>query len=88
MANIYSGRKDFPISDGDKDCKYFVKKILQLNISLYPRGYAGDSFRFYELMQLGVVPLLLGHPDTRPFKKYIDWDDISFFVKTTEELVG
>lgn len=66
--------------------RYFVKKILSSYISLCPRGYGGSSFRFFESMQLGIVPLLIGQPDTRPFKKFIDWDIISLYSKDVANL--
>ena len=37
-------------------------------------------------MQFGVAPLLLGDVDARPFKKFIDWDSISYFASTIDEL--
>ena len=51
-------------------------------IALCPRGYGGSSFRFYEAMQLGAIPFLIGDIDTRPFKNYIDWDSCSLYLET------
>ena len=45
-----------------------------------------QSFRFYEAMQLGTVPLYLSDVDCRPFKKWIDWDECSLYRDTTEGL--
>jgi len=66
--------------------KFFVKKTLQSFIALCPRGYGGSSFRLYEAMQLGVVPFLIGDIDTRPFKKFINWNDISLYADTTTNI--
>ena len=55
-------------------------------IALSPRGTSCNSFRFFEAMQFGVAPLLLGDVDARPFKKFIDWDSISYFASTIDEL--
>jgi hypothetical protein len=77
----------------------YMRSILSSYVSLCPRGYGGSSFRFFESMQLGTVPFLIGDIDTRPFKKFVDWTDISFFTddpklissiireKTLEELI-
>jgi hypothetical protein len=78
--------KNILISDGDFGSNYFVRKILRSYISLCPRGYGGSSFRLFESMQLGVVPFLIGEPDTRPFKKFIDWDMISLYTKDTDKI--
>ncbi len=55
-------------------------------IALAPRGTSCNSFRFFEAMQFGVAPLLLGDVDARPFKQFIDWDSISYYASTVEEL--
>ena len=55
-------------------------------IALAPRGTSCNSFRFFEAMQFGVAPLLLGDIDARPFKQFIDWDSISYFASTVDEL--
>lgn len=55
---------------------------------LAPRGYGGSSFRFFEALQLGVPPILLGGLDTRPFKDRLDWEKWSFFVADPADLPG
>lgn len=71
---------------GDRS-KFFVKKTLQSYVSLCPRGYGGSSFRFFEAMQLGIVPFLIGDIDTRPFKDLINWDEISFYTNNTDKII-
>jgi hypothetical protein len=56
-------------------------------LALCPRGTSCNSFRFFEAMQIGVAPVLFGNYDARPFKKFIDWDGISYFVSTIDDLV-
>lgn len=67
--------------------RFFVKKMLQSYVSLCPRGYGGSSFRFYESMQLGIVPFLIGERDTRPFKNFINWQEISFYTNDVKKLI-
>lgn len=62
---------------------FFVRKTREAYVALCPRGYGGSSFRFFEAMQLGVVPFLIGDMDTRPFKDVIKWDNISFYTNDT-----
>ena len=81
IANIY-------ISDKDLDTEDYVKLLSKSYIALSPRGYGGSSFRFYEAMQLGIVPALIGDIDTRPFKNFIDWDQISFYVSNPADLIA
>ena len=82
----FKGSENLLINVKEISSKKFVKEILESEIILCPRGHGGNSFRFYEAMQLGVVPMLIGDIDTRPFKTQIDWDDCSFFLKSTEEV--
>lgn len=66
--------------------KQFNLNILASYISLCPRGTSANSFRFYESMQLGVAPCLIGEIDTRPFQKFINWDRMSYFAKNIHDL--
>ena len=99
LADLLKDRKDISIIDTGKNkrsiwnkvfpsryTKIFIKKILESYISLCPRGYGGDSFRFYESMQLGVVPFFIGDIDTRPFKRFINWDEISFYTNKSGDV--
>jgi hypothetical protein len=87
MAVALAHRDDVLIRDGDLGEQVFVNVICASHIALCPRGYGG-SFRFYEAMQLGVVPLLLHDLDTRPFKRRIDWDRCSLYAPTVDALVA
>jgi len=71
--------------------RWFWAKNFNLNtmasyIALCPRGTSCNSFRFFEAMQLGVAPCLIGDQDVRPFKNFIPWDDMSYYVSTMDEL--
>lgn len=78
-------RGDVFLLNGNKGEDFFVKKTLESYSTLCPRGLGGSSFRFFESLQLGVVPIMIGNIDTRPFKKYIDWRKVSYYVKTPQE---
>lgn len=86
MEEELLNKDDILMRDGNFGSSFFIKTVLQSYSSLCPRGYGGSSFRFFESMQLGIVPILIGNLDTRPFKKFIDWDKISFYKKDSEDL--
>lgn len=86
MSEVLFKEKNILIKNGSFSSRYFRNKILSSYISLCPRGYGGSSFRFFESMQLGVAPLLLGDIDTRPFKNFINWNIISFYTKNAGNL--
>jgi hypothetical protein len=85
MAEYFKNIENTFIFDGNNGINFFVEMILKSYISLCPRGYGGNSYRFFESLQLGVVPFLIGDLDTRPFKKYINWDEYSFYSETVKE---
>jgi hypothetical protein len=86
MASVLRARSDIFIRDGDMGTQTFVKTVLQSYLALSPRGYGGSSFRLFEAMQLGVAPVLIGDIDTRPFKRFLPWNDASIFVNDIETL--
>jgi hypothetical protein len=69
-----------------REIRFFVRKMLESYVALCPRGHGGSSFRFFEAMQLGVVPFLIGDLDTRPFKRFINWDELSSFSQSVSEV--
>ena len=71
--------------------RWFWAKNFNLNtlasyIALCPRGTSCNSFRFFEAMQFGVAPCLIGDQDVRPFKKFIQWDEMSYYAASIDEL--
>lgn len=86
MAVALKDRTDVVIHNGDIGTRDFVKMVLQSSLALAPRGYGGSSFRLFEAMQLGVAPVLIGDLDTRPFERFLPWQDVSIFVNNIDEL--
>jgi hypothetical protein len=66
--------------------KNFNLRTMESYVALSPRGTSCNSFRFFEAMQLGTAPCLVGDVDVRPFKKFIPWHEISYYVSTVDEL--
>lgn len=85
LYDRFSEEKKFFIKDGFFSTEFFVNNIMESYVSLCPRGYGGGSYRFFESMQLGVVPMLIGDIDVRPFKTQLDWDSFSFYARNVDE---
>ena len=83
LLKAAKGKKNFWVLRGHWRLgeKLFVYSIEKSYACLCPRGNGGGSFRFYEAMQMGVVPVHIGDNDVRPFKKYIDWNKCSFYFE-------
>jgi hypothetical protein len=86
MQERFAGRGDVEILNGNRGTEFFVDLMLSSYIALAPRGHGGQSFRFYEAMDLGIVPYHIGTPDTRPFKKWIDWDRCSLYAPSVKDV--
>lgn len=85
--NLLKSENDFEILDTDKLSKFKYRNlILRSMVSICPRGYGLSSFRFYESMQLGSVPLLFSDIDNRPFQSFVEWDLFSIYASSANEL--
>lgn len=74
------------ISTRNISIRKYTKILAQSKITLCPRGYGGNSFRFFEAMRQGSYPILIGDLDTRPFKQFINVDKFSSFVNDINQL--
>jgi hypothetical protein len=88
MVECFENVADTFLVHHSEGTDFFVEKILESYVTLCPRGYGGSSFRFFETMQLGGVPIFIGIPDVRPFKKYINWDECSLYAETPQQAVA
>lgn len=86
MQEKFQDDPSVEILNGNRGPDFFVNLMLSSYIALAPRGHGGQSFRFYEAMDLGIVPYHIGVPDTRPFKKWIPWDQCSLYSPTVRDM--
>jgi len=86
MGELLKGRADCHVEHADKGPAYFANLMLDSYLALCPRGYGGQTMRFYEAMQLGVAPLLIGDMDTRPFKRWLPWEKVSLYLSDVNKL--
>lgn len=86
MQKLLENRTDVKIEYSKKGESKFVNTILESYSTLCPRGSALSSYRFYETMQLGVVPIMIADYDMRPFPDRIDWESCSYFINDVKQL--
>jgi hypothetical protein len=94
MQKKFAGRSDVLIQGGLSTrfykrwfwAKNYNLRTMASYVALSPRGTSCNSFRFFEAMQLGTAPCLIGDNDVRPFKKFIPWDEMSYYASTIDEL--
>jgi hypothetical protein len=52
------------------------KRVTERSIfSLCPRGYGATSYRLYEAMQIGAIPIYVSDKHLLPWSDILDWND-------------
>ena len=69
--------------DNDEYLLEYAKNILQSKFVLCPKGNGISSYRFFEVMEAGRVPVLLSDTYVLPEIPY-DWDDLIIRIKENE----
>ena len=65
--------------------KSFIKITKSSKFALAPRGYGRGSFRFFECLQLGTIPIYLWNDkEWLPFKKLIDYKKLCISMNISE----
>ena len=59
----------------------FVETTCSSKFGLAPRGYGKSSFRLYEILQLGSVPVYISDEHYLPWTDELTWSDFSILVK-------
>lgn len=63
----------------------FIDITLRSKFGIAPRGYGPSSFRFFEIMELGVIPVYVHDGDNAlPYKEILDYDKFSISIHIDE----
>lgn len=73
-------RKKF--HDGSRE--EYVRNIQESDYVLCPRGAGNFSFRFYETLALGRIPIFVNTDCLLPYEEYISWKDYVVWVEEEE----
>lgn len=85
MFNILSKLNNFHLIDSGgwdpivnkKNQNTFINTTVNSKFALAPRGYGRSSFRFFEILKLGTIPIYLWNDlDWLPFKDEIDYNKL------------
>jgi hypothetical protein len=64
--------------------KEFIDITQRSWFSLAPRGYGRQSFRFFEILQLGSIPIFVYDEEWFPFEQFVDWSTFSIKIHINE----
>lgn len=75
IRSRYSGHaSDLSKAEVDKIRSEYIENILSSDVTLSPRGEGNGSQRFYEVLSLGRIPLLVDTDNSLPFEDKIPYD--------------
>jgi len=60
--------------------KMFINSAINSKFCLCPRGYGLNSFRLYECMQLGCIPVIITNKFYLPWEDELNWNDFSVLI--------
>ena len=93
MCNHLQNKDGYKISAGTwsttvpmGNFKQFIDITCSSKFALAPRGYGKSSFRLYEILQLGTVPVYISDVHYLPWMDELDWND--FCVPINEDEIG
>lgn len=86
MREALEHRTDCRIEHANYGEDYYAMTMLESYIALAPRGQGAQSYRMYEGMALGVMPLYISDLDCRPFSKWIEWEFCSVWLDDVSKL--
>jgi len=65
-----------PVVEGDLQ-RFFIEKTVDSKFALAPRGYGRSSFRFFEILKLGSIPIYIWDDiEWLPYKDILDYSTI------------
>ena len=64
-----------------KNQRKFFNLINDSYFSLCPRGYGPTSFRLYESIQAGTIPIYISDDFFLPYSEFLDWNKFSVLLK-------
>lgn len=87
MFEELNGKNEFWIEDvrTTKNATARFAEVTEQSIfTLCPRGYGRTSFRLYEAMQLGSIPVYISDEHWLPFENVLNWEKFCVIVKPDE----
>ena len=80
LGEMYS--KDFLILSPSTDWKTVLESST---FAISPRGFGATSFRMYEALQLGTIPVYIWEEQKwLPFEEIVDWNSFAIVVEASE----
>jgi hypothetical protein len=79
-SDIVIKMKGWSPSVSDTDFNSFLSLAVESTFCLCPRGYGLNSFRLYEAMQLGCIPVIITDEPYLPWNDELNWNEFSVLI--------
>jgi len=91
LYNTFKQDSDFLFTQGGWDItvsedklNHFIDVTNRSKFVLCPRGYGKSSFRLYETMQIGAVPVYVSDDHYLPWSDELDWSEFCVIIKQNQ----
>ena len=73
------------ITTREKTFRTYMKRLKQSTFTLSPRGYGPTSYRMFEALSVGSIPIYVWE-DTKilPYSDEVDWDEFAVVLNRKE----
>jgi hypothetical protein len=82
LRDKFNNRPGFYFGRGDTNLFRFI--MCNSSFCLCPRGSGITSFRMYEAMAMGVIPIYISDIHRKPFENKLNWNEFSLTFKHEE----
>jgi len=85
LENVENKIWDLSIEVRKNKVLEFVKKLSLSKFCFTPRGAGSSSYRLYESLMVGTIPIITGMKDY-PFSDSVDWNSFSFRADSQKDI--
>jgi hypothetical protein len=82
--NIAIYMKGWNPTVAQNELEFFINLASNSKFCLCPRGYGLNSFRLYEAMQLGCIPVIITDKFYLPWSDELDWKEFSVLIHSDQ----
>lgn len=80
MKNLLQDEENIKIVDANSNVDLFQEMMSRSIFALCPRGFGKTSFRMYEALNMGAIPVYIYDEPWLPYTEFLDWNECSVLV--------
>lgn len=81
---MLAGLPDLVVSDESVDSESYRWLMQRSTFALCPRGYGRTSYRMYEAIQLGTIPVYIYDDPWLPYQDELDWSEFAVLCSVNQ----